>query len=275
MRERKTVKLRIDMYDDTKSKIIDMKPERDLIHYVWTRFVVLAGKVNLEGDLYFSKNIPYTIETLAIEFNRGAYQVKLALDVLIELEMIELADNNVYTVKNFAKHQNIKVKEKNKSNHNEEDIKNEEVLLKEKLENEIYDDEDNESKNKINQNEVENVRNNDGSDLESTPIEIKRVDNRMSADKINHNSQDNIPILLEGKRKKKTNKRKKKDIRLDDGIDLSADSINEETEDNPMVWLSDGERSLGEGENVIGYWTFWLFIVVGILVEYLVLDWRV
>jgi len=37
---------------------------------------------------------------------------------------------------------------------------------------------------------------------------------------------------------------------------LSADSINEETEDNPMVWLSDGERSLGEGENVIGYWTF-------------------
>jgi len=275
MRERKTVKLRIDMYDDTKSKIIDMKPERDLIHYVWTRFVVLAGKVNLEGDLYFSKNIPYTIETLAIEFNRGAYQVKLALDVLIELEMIELADNNVYRVKNFAKHQNIKVKEKIKSNHNEEDIKNEEVLLKEKLENEIYDDEDNKYKNKINQNEVENVRNNDGSDLESTPIEIKRVDNRMSADKINHNSQDNIPILLEGKRKKKTNKRKKKDIRLDDGIDLSDDSINEETEDNPMVWLSDGERSLGEGENVIGYWTFWLFIVVGILVEYLVLDWRV
>jgi len=256
MRERKTVKLRIDMYDDTKSKIIDMKPERDLIHYVWTRFVVLAGKVNLEGDLYLSKNIPYTIETLAIEFNRGAYQVKLALDVLIELEMIELADNNVYRVKNFAKHQNIKVKEKIKSNDNEEDIKNEEVLLKEKLENEIYDDEDNKYKNKINQNEVENVRNNDGSDLESTPIEIKRVDNRMSADKINHNSQDNIPILLEGKRKKKTNKRKKKDIRLDDGIDLSADSINEETEDNPMVWLSDGERSLGEGENVIGYWTF-------------------
>jgi len=28
MRERKFVKFRIDMYDDTKSKIIDMKPER-------------------------------------------------------------------------------------------------------------------------------------------------------------------------------------------------------------------------------------------------------
>ena len=113
MRERKFVKFRIDMYEDTKSKIIDMKPERDLIHYVWNRFVILAGKVNLEGNLYLSKNIPYTIETLAIEFNRGTYQVKLALDVLMELEMMELSGNNVYRVKNFAKHQNIKVKEKN------------------------------------------------------------------------------------------------------------------------------------------------------------------
>ena len=120
MRERKFVKFRIDMYEDTKSKIIDMKPERDLIHYVWNRFVILAGKVNLEGDLYMSKNIPYTVETLAIEFNRGTYQVKIALDVLMELEMIELAGNNVYRVKNFAKHQNIKVKEEIRSNDKDE-----------------------------------------------------------------------------------------------------------------------------------------------------------
>ena len=32
-----------------------MKPERDLIHYIWTRFVTLAGKVNIEGNLYISK----------------------------------------------------------------------------------------------------------------------------------------------------------------------------------------------------------------------------
>jgi len=42
MRERKYVKFRVDMYDDTKFKIIDMKPERDLIHYIWTRFITLA-----------------------------------------------------------------------------------------------------------------------------------------------------------------------------------------------------------------------------------------
>ena len=55
MRERKYVKFRTDMYEDTKFKIIDMKPERDMIHYVWTRFVTLAGKVNLGGELYMSR----------------------------------------------------------------------------------------------------------------------------------------------------------------------------------------------------------------------------
>jgi predicted phage replisome organizer len=259
MRERKYVKFRVDMYHDTKFKIIDMKPERDLIHYVWTRFVVLAGKVNLEGDLYLSKNIPYTIETLAIEFNRGIDQIKLALDVLIELEMIEVTEGKIYRVKNFAKHQNIKVKGKIKSNNNEEDIKKKEVQLKENLKNEIYDDKDNESKNKINQNEVENVRNDEGGNLEIAPIEIKKVDSSMSKETINDNLQDSIQILLEAKRNKKTNKKKKKDLRLDEGIDLSIDdSINEEMEDNPMIWFSDGEgeKSLGEGKKVVGYWSF-------------------
>ncbi len=64
MKERKFVKLRVDMYGDTKFKIIDTMEERDLIHYIWTRLLTLAGKVNLEGKLYMSKSIPYSIETL-------------------------------------------------------------------------------------------------------------------------------------------------------------------------------------------------------------------
>ncbi|MBN1052396.1 phage replisome organizer [Clostridium botulinum] len=112
MKERKFVKLRVDMYGDTKFKIIDTMEERDLIHYIWTRLLTLAGKVNLEGKLYMSKSIPYSIETLAIEFNRGVSKIELALNVFKDLEMIELSKDNVYRVKNFAKHQNIKIKEK-------------------------------------------------------------------------------------------------------------------------------------------------------------------
>ncbi|NFG23239.1 hypothetical protein FDF11_05800 [Clostridium botulinum] len=118
---RKIVKLRVDMYNDTKFKIIDTMEDRDLIHYIWTRLLTLAGKVNLEGALYLSKSIPYSIETLALEFNRSAKNVERALRVFMDLEMIELGENNVYKVRNFAKHQNIKPKKKEDSNDKKEE----------------------------------------------------------------------------------------------------------------------------------------------------------
>lgn len=119
MKERKFIKVRTDMYSDTKFKIIDTMEDRDVIHYIWTRLLTLAGKVNLEGTLYMSRSIPYTIETLAIEFNRSINKVKLALKVFKDLEMIELDENNVYKVKNFAKYQNIKSKENSEKSNNE------------------------------------------------------------------------------------------------------------------------------------------------------------
>ncbi|ERK28589.1 phage replisome organizer N-terminal domain-containing protein [Clostridium intestinale] len=128
MKERKYVKLRVDMYEDTKFKIIDMKPERDVIYYIWSRILLLAGKVNLEGELYLSKSIPYTIETFSIEFNRDITQIKLALDIFIELEMLELTEDDVYKVRNFAKHQNIKVKEKEISKNKESEVKDNPAL---------------------------------------------------------------------------------------------------------------------------------------------------
>ncbi len=127
--ERKIVKLRVDMYSDTKFKIIDTMEERDLIHYIWTRLLTLAGKVNLEGELYLSKSSPYTIETLALEFNRSAKKVEIALNAFIDLEMIELGENNVYRVRNFAKHQNIKSKKKDIDKDKSETVDNIKVVV--------------------------------------------------------------------------------------------------------------------------------------------------
>ncbi len=127
--ERKIVKLRVDMYSDTKFKIIDTMEERDLIHYIWTRLLTLAGKVNLEGELYLSKSSPYTIETLALEFNRSAKKVEIALKAFIDLEMIELGENNVYRVRNFAKHQNIKSKKKDIDKDKSETVDNIKVVV--------------------------------------------------------------------------------------------------------------------------------------------------
>lgn len=121
---RKSIKVRTDMFEDTKFKMIDRMEERDLINYVWFRSITLAGKVDREGQLYLSSTKPYTVETLAIEFNREESEVRLALCVLMELEMMDLTDNNVIIVKNFAKHQGIKNKDvKDKTAKKEEDTK--------------------------------------------------------------------------------------------------------------------------------------------------------
>ena len=191
MRERKYVKFRTDMYNDTKFKIIDRRPERDLIHYVWNRVVVLAGKVNLEGELYLSKNIPYTVETLAIEFNREIEDVKLALYVLSELEMIELTENNIYIVKNFAKHQNIKTKGKNKTEDKEFNISKAEVQVNEKLKDEINDNKIKEFQNKISENEAKSIVDNDKCNLEINHKEISETDIYIDNKNTASNPQDN------------------------------------------------------------------------------------
>ena len=174
MRERKSVKLRVDMNEDTKFKIIDQKPERDLIYCIWIKLVLLAGKVNKEGELHLSSSIPYTIETLAIEFNRDVNQVKLALNVFLELEMIEIVKHNIYKVKNFVKHQNIKVKEENKEADNQIKLENSiqddsEVLnkkdeaqktLERKIDINISEKEKN-KKEKLKDNKIDKIKNQD------------------------------------------------------------------------------------------------------------------
>jgi len=242
MRERKYIKLKVNMYEDTKFKIIDMKPERDFIHYVWTRFVALAGKSNLEGDLYMSKNIPYTIETLAIEFNRDINQIKLAVDIFMELEMIELSEDNVYRVKNFAKHQNIKVKEIIKTINKIRENKVEDIKKDENCSLEIHNKDINETE-KRNIGEVENKDNGKIEEKDTNNIENTICD---------ENINDNIPIVLEEKKKKKSvkkqNTKKKKTI----------DFYEIEEEDNNIIQLFEGDevRPLEENESVVGSWSF-------------------
>ena len=262
MRERKFVKLRIDMYEDTKFKIIDTKPERDLIHYIWTRLVTLAGKVNLEGNLYLSRNIPYTIETLAIEFNRDVEQVKLALNTLIDLEMIELVKDKIYRVKNFAKHQNIKTKEKVEVQENEvetrdntEDIinKEEKSIEKQLCENKHIQSEyercegikkipkNQISEDKIINSEIINKDNIDSDCKNSADILINIKDHQPKND-----LQSNIPIALEKKKSKKVNKNRAKNISC---IDEDSGKI----EQDQISGLFEGENGipLGKEDEVI------------------------
>ena len=254
MKERRYVKLRSDMYEDTKFKIIDTKPERDMIHCVWTKFLTLAAKVNLMGDLFMSRNLPYTIETLAIEFNRSEEQIKLAIDVFLELEMMELIDGRIYRVKNFAKHQNIKVEEKAKSEAKEISVKNIETATEEVTINEVCykeekksDKEDKESENNIVENQENTTISEDKKSLESNNSGINKENNL--GRKINNNkSQNNITIPFEEKKNKKSIIKKK--------IEAVANIADEAGEEDEMFCFREGEFIPGDGEKVIAAWTF-------------------
>lgn len=244
MRERKYIKLKVNMYEDTKFKIIDMKPERDLIHYVWIRLVTLAGKVNLEGELYMSKNIPYTIETLGIEFNRSNEQIKVALDVFIELEMVEATRDGVYKVKNFVKHQNIKVKEKNKATVPEEAVDKIQIQKNESLKYEVV--ENKECDKKKYKNEMENAKDNNKDNLEITSEDVSKFTFSINDENSgNNNTHDNVPVILETKKSRRTNRKKK--------IDKVTDIISmyEEVEDDSICCFSDEVRPLRAGESTV------------------------
>ena len=202
--------------------------------------IVLDGKINQEGDLYMSRTIPYTVETLAIEFNRGTEEVKLSLEVLIELEMVEFTEGYVYRVKNFAKHQNIKVKEKiivkDKEVKQVSEVSINESSIKEVKNISLAKEQKQVEKETVNKNESKNVKKEEISNLDVNQKTPSNVYDNITKEKVNNNLQDSIPIFLDVKNNKKSNKKKKKDERF------------EENEDNLIDGIYNGERPLDDGE---------------------------
>lgn len=181
MKELKWVKFEVGMYDDIKLKIIDTMERRDLIHYCLARFIVLAGKVNMVGYLFINENMPYTIDTLAIEFNRTIEEIKLSVKALIDLEILELTEAKIYKVKNWVKHQNIKKKSdedsgryiKNYDNSCEDD----QIKDTNNVEN-ISEDVENIAEGTIRQsvNNNKNLEESNKNLIESRALEVKNTD---------------------------------------------------------------------------------------------------
>ena len=111
MAEIKWIKIATDMFDNRKIKQIEILPDGDAIIVIWVKILCLAGVINEDGCLLFTKEIPYTEELMATQFNRPINTIRLALKTFEQFGMIEVIDS-VIRISNWEKYQNIEGMEK-------------------------------------------------------------------------------------------------------------------------------------------------------------------
>lgn len=117
MSEVKWIKIKTDMFDDKKIRMIESMPEADAILIIWIRLITMAGECNSNGYIYFTESKPYTDDMLATMFNKPVSIIRLALKTFLDFNMIEIDERGIYLI-NFWKHQNIdgldKIREQNR-----------------------------------------------------------------------------------------------------------------------------------------------------------------
>ena len=112
------IKLRTDMFDNTKIRLIEKLPEGDTILVIWVKLLAAAGKANCNGYIMLSENIPMNVEEMAVIFDRPLNTVRLALEAFKRYGMIEVDDTEIVRIKNWETHQNVegmdRVREQNR-----------------------------------------------------------------------------------------------------------------------------------------------------------------
>lgn len=117
MADIKWIKITTDMFDNRKIRQIEALPDGDAIIVIWVKLICLAGSINDGGYVYFTKEIPYTDQTLSTQFNRPLHTIQLALQTFRQFNMVEIVDD-ILKISNWEKYQNIdgmeKIREQNR-----------------------------------------------------------------------------------------------------------------------------------------------------------------
>lgn len=106
MADVKWIKIAVNMFDNRKIKQIGSMPEGDSLLLMWVQLLCLAGNVNDGGFIYLTKEIPYTDEMLATQFNKPISTVRLALKTFEQFGMIEIINNMIF-LSSWEKYQSI------------------------------------------------------------------------------------------------------------------------------------------------------------------------
>lgn len=106
MSDVKWIKLYTDMFDNRKIKYIRNLPQGNDILLMWIMLLIYAGRTNDNGYVYLIEEIPYTNEDFAKEFDLPNNTVKLGLETLHRLKMID-SDSKGLKILNWNEYQNI------------------------------------------------------------------------------------------------------------------------------------------------------------------------
>lgn len=111
MSDVKWIKMATDLFDNRKIKQIESLPDGDAIIVIWVKILCLAGSINDDGFVYFTKEIPYTEQMLSTQFNRPIATIQLALRTFEQFGMLEIIDDMLH-ISNWEKYQNVEGMEK-------------------------------------------------------------------------------------------------------------------------------------------------------------------
>lgn len=106
MADVKWIKIATNIFDNRKIRQIECLPDGDAIIVIWMKLLCLAGNINDNGFIYFTKELPYTEQMLATQFNRSMTTVQLAIKTFEQFGMIEVIDNILH-ISNWEKYQSI------------------------------------------------------------------------------------------------------------------------------------------------------------------------
>lgn len=102
----KWIKLRSDIFENRKIKQIESLPDGDAIIVIWLKLLCLAGNINDDGKIYFTKEIPFTDQMFSAYFNRPISTIQFALNIFEQFGMVENFDG-LLVIKNWEKYQNL------------------------------------------------------------------------------------------------------------------------------------------------------------------------
>ncbi len=117
MAEVKWIKIATEIFDNKKIRLIESMPDGDALIVIWFKLLMVAGKTNDGGMVYFTKDIPFTDQMLSTYFNKPISTIQLALTTFQKFGMIDIVDDLIH-VSNWEEYQNVdgmdKIREQNR-----------------------------------------------------------------------------------------------------------------------------------------------------------------